>query len=61
MQKNINQNISNTKEEKGQNQVPGKKITSKQVVAIIGVVLLVLMYIVTLFADRKSTRLNSSH
>ena len=50
MQKNINQNIGNTKEEKGQNQVPGKKVTSKQVVAIIGVVLLVLMYIVTLFA-----------
>ena len=47
-----NENVrSITKENAGEpNQVSGKKITSKQVVAIIGIVLLVLMYVVTLLA-----------
>lgn len=43
--KNTEQNANNTK----------KKITSKQVVALIGVILLVLMYVVTLIAAIADT------
>lgn len=40
----------NNESKDGRTPSPGKKVTSKQVVAIIGIVLLVLMYIVTLVA-----------
>lgn len=50
MQENINKENTQQENTKEQNQVSGKKVTSKQVVAIIGIILLVLMYIVTLLA-----------
>lgn len=50
MQNNTNIETAQKENTKGQNQVSGKKMTSKQIVAIIGIVLLVLMYVVTLLA-----------
>lgn len=50
MQEDMNKGSSKKENTKERIRVSGKKVTSKQVVAIIGIILLVLMYIVTLLA-----------
>ena len=45
-----NKTINNVNESSMETNEPKRKITSKQVVAIIGIVLLVLLYLVTLLA-----------